>query len=157
MIRTILLVAVLVVVSVPTMAADLLRCRAKNVVSLQEDGSLQESRGEMAPPPDFLSGDAMLWWDKSETYIVDMAAGTVRMGGHRPLQMIVAQEGNGANDTILVPLGDNPRDATNFTVEDLRNAATDFIRIRQWKNGDAILFVRYGLDTMVSGTCEPIQ
>jgi hypothetical protein len=102
------------------------------------------------------AGDAMLW-TYSKTYIIDIAAGTVRMDGHPAFQMRVVQQGNAANDTILVPRGQNPIEATtNFTVEDIADATTDFIRIRQWEGRES-RFMQYALDTMVSGTCEPIE
>jgi hypothetical protein len=151
------LLAVLLVVSVPAMATDLLRCHAKSVVGLLPDGTLQERTNEATPPNTMLGGDAMLWWTRSSIYIIDIADGTVRMDGRPAFQMRIVQEGNGANDTILVPRGLNPMNTTDFAVEDLSDAATDFIRIRQWMNREPIVFMHFALDTMVSGTCEPIQ
>jgi hypothetical protein len=56
-----------------------------------------------------------------------------------------------ANDTILVPGPKFIEATTNFTVEDIADATTDFIRIRQWEGRES-RFMQYALDTMVSGT-----
>jgi hypothetical protein len=138
----IMLLALLILNLTPAMSADLLHCTAKDAMALQQDGTLAKDTGTK-------------FWE-SDIYIIDTATGAVRMGNQPPVQWIVAQKGNDSNDTILVPPRD-PDEQSNFGVEDLADAATDFIRIRQWKDSNAILFIRYGLDTIVSGTCVPIR
>ncbi len=86
-----------------------------------------------------------------DTYLVDISTGIVHISGYGgtahldPQQWIVVREGGESNDTILV--SDRSGDA--------------FIRIRQWtpvgtKKGP-IIFVRYYLGTLVSGTCAPVH
>jgi hypothetical protein len=36
-------------------------------------------------------------------------------------------------------------------------AASDIIRIRAWEDMKDVLFIWYGLSSVVTGTCEPIQ
>ena len=139
-------------IPLPTFAADLLRCQAKDAISLQKDGTLRKDSGaELA---------------SNDNYIVDISTGVVRVSNPSPSMMsirlspaqwFVAQEGNDLNDTVLVPRNPTMSSVSTFARDDLRDAATDFIRIRQWKGQSTILFIRYALSTMVSGTCEPIQ
>jgi hypothetical protein len=119
-------------------AASLVRCHAKDAVSLQNDGTL--------------AADEVAESAKTDDWTIDIVNGNVWIGGGAgigPVKWIVAQNGGGGNDTILLKPSNTP---------------TDFIRIRQWTDpmvgrpdGSPILFVRYDLSTLVSGTCEPVQ
>ena len=119
-------------IPLPTFAAaSLLRCQAKDAINLQDDGTLARDRMAEA--------------SKADSYIVDLATGMVRQIGIRPVQWIVASEGDEKNDTVLVRVTSSKSNAaTDFSRADLSYAATDFIRIRQWTlgpEGSPILFV----------------
>ena len=131
-------------------ATSLLRCQAKDAVGLEDNGTL--------------SKDMRLLKGLGDSWLTDTETGMVRTGGVTgvpvvwPVHWIVVQEGNDSNDTVLVLTRQrHPGAATDFSRDDLKDAATDFIRIRRWKGQSTILFTRFGLSTLVSGTCEPVN
>jgi hypothetical protein len=136
----------------PAHAESLLRCHAKDAVDLEEDGTLQRNAVALSAMND-------IW-------IIDLSTGVVRIGGGvnslGPTHYTIVQEGNARNDHVLVHLVDRAGLGTNqWHKFDLSDAATRFIRIRQWSNENqekpGIRFIRYDLSTLVSGTCEPIN
>lgn len=123
----------------------LLRCSVNDAVSLQDDGSL--SRDDNAART-----------ARGDDYIVDLTTGAVRLCLRAEdycesltAPWIVVNRGNSANDAVLVPPGPSGEEY------ELSWAATDFIRIRQWTGHGAILFLRYSLSTLASGTCGPLR
>jgi hypothetical protein len=139
----------LLAANVPALAdATLLRCKAKDAVNLQNDGTL--------------ATDKVAQMAEVDSWTIDIANGNVWIGGGAgigPIKWIVAQAGGGGNDTVLV--GPYNSDVTDFSRADFAEADKNFIRVRQWTPyGEAkgpILFIRNDLGTVVSGTCEPIQ
>jgi len=141
----------------PVMSSTLLRCKAKDAVSLGDDGVL--SRGAVSATNRLV-----------DSWIIDLSTGMVRItDGTRelgPVQWTVVRKGNKSNDTVLVRLPDlccggksslNSEGAKRFTRLDLANAATDSIRIRHWEGMKNILFQKNSLSTFATGTCRPIH
>jgi hypothetical protein len=77
--------------------------------------------------------------------IVDTATGAIRFGDDDPQSWSVVQEGGPVSDFVAVP---RPDPAV---------AATDFIRLRAWREMKTALFIKYGLSMVITGVCEPIK
>src|SRR5205809_900631 len=108
----------------PGFAAGLYRCHAKDAVSLEDDGTLGRDKA------------TEFWRKMSENIIVDTATGAIRYGDNLQTWNVV-QKGGPASDFVAVP-SLNPA-----------QAATDFLRLRAWKEMKTVLFVRYGLSMMI--------
>ena len=110
------------------------RCKVADVVSLSADGRLHandDSRDLMRQIYD----DAL----------IDTLTGAVtyRGGGRRVWKVI--QKGGDVNDYVLTP--DTPVWAS----------ATDFIRVRAWKQQPTVRFLVFMLSTLASGRCEVVH
>ncbi len=115
-------------------AADSLRCHSKEAIEVQDDGSLRRD------------GMAEYHQKEYQNFIVDITTGAVRFAGEpSSIQWTIVQEGTNENDTVLVPYSS------------LAGAATDSMRIRQWKHDKPILFMVHRLTSLITGTCEPVQ
>jgi hypothetical protein len=128
------LTALLVMMTTPTLATELYRCHAKDAVSLEDDGTL--GRDKRWPS----------MHKRYETIIVDTATGTVRLGNDTPQTWTVLGNGGPDEDFVVAAAPHDPS-----------QAASDIIRIRAWKDMKDVLFIWYGLSSVVTGTCEPIQ
>src|SRR5215207_2285619 len=117
----------------PTLGAGLYRCHAKDAVSLADDGTLGRNKV------------TEYWRQVSEDVIVDTTTGAIRFGDADPQTWKIVQNGDFSNDFVAVP---------QFTPAP---APSDTIRVRAWQDMKTVLFIRYGLLMMVTGTCEPIQ
>ena len=117
----------------PTLGAGLYRCHAKDAVSLADDGTLGRSKV------------TEYWRQVSEDVVVDTTTGAIRFGDADPQTWKIVQNGDFSNDFVAVP---------QFTPT---QAPSDTIRVRAWQDMKTVLFIRYGLLMMVTGTCEPIQ
>ena len=81
--------------------------------------------------------------------IVDTLTGAVtNRGGIRSIWKVI-QKGSAVNDYVLIP------DA--FTDDFAVVAATDFIRVRAWKENPTVRFLVFELSTFASGPCEVIR
>jgi hypothetical protein len=128
------LTTLLLVMTTPTLATGLYRCHAKDAVSLEDDGTL--GRDKRWPS----------MHKRYETIIVDTATGTVRLGNDTPQTWTVLGNGGPDEDFVVAAAPHDPS-----------QAASDIIRIRAWKDMKDVLFIWYGLSSVVTGTCEPIQ
>jgi hypothetical protein len=136
MTRTALFIAVLLSSILHSRAADLLRCHTNDAVNLGFNGFLQRN----------LDATAAKDFDGA---IVDLSTGVVRRHEIGAQRWIILQKGDDEDDAILAQ-GERP--------------ANYFLRVRQWKGryagqyNDKILFLLfYGGDTLVTGTCEPLN
>jgi hypothetical protein len=132
-------------------AKTLLRCTVNDAVTLQDDGTLSRD-------------DNIAKGAKTGDYIINVTTGAVKFcmpasdycvdNYNGP--WIIARQGGAGNDTVLVtsaPIAsvrENPAIALVY-------AATDFIRIGQWKGQPKILFQRFTISTLASGTCRPVK
>ena len=129
------LTALLLVMTTPALSTGLYRCQEKDAVSLKDDGTL--GRDKRWPS----------MHKRYESFIVDTATGTVRLGNDAPQTWTVLGKGEPDNDFVVAAVPHHAPDQT----------ASDIIRIRAWKDMKDVLFIWYGLSSVVTGTCEPIQ
>lgn len=87
------------------------------------------------------AGAKMLWQD----FTVDLATGAVRRLGSLS-EFSVVQIGDAENDTVLVLNGIDGRPS-------LRNATSDFLRVRHWDGMSLPVFLAYSLSSVVTGIC----
>lgn len=133
-----LVVLAFVTMTTPVTAQQILRCTPVSGVSMADDGSIHPMR----------SGTVFF-----SPLLIDLATGAVRLGGSSTVQQYrVAQRGDGANDWVLVPNSVPAR--PEF---DLRNAASDFIRVRAWSDLPKVTFLHFLLSSLITGTCEPLR
>jgi hypothetical protein len=139
MLRVLLLVSFAFWYSASHAASSLYRCEAKDAVSLGSDGRIER-------------GVATAYWQQQyANFIVDTATGAIRFGSAKPDQWLVVQQGGPANDFVAVP---NVAGGQRLVAA----AATDFIRVRAWSEMKGkVLFIKYQLSQMITGTCDPIQ
>lgn len=111
------------------------RCKVADVVTLAKDGRLR-------------SDNNSLMRQLYDGAIIDTltAAVTYRDGTRTIWKMI--QEGNSANDYVLTP---------KTVGLDVAVAATDFVRVRAWKENPTVSFLVFALDTLASGPCEVVR
>jgi len=64
----------------------------------------------------------------------------------------VIQKGSGENDYVFAPDA-LVLDAYTFAA----GAATDFIRVRAWKENPTVRFLVFGLSSLASGPCEVVR
>ena len=112
-------------------SAALYRCHVKDAVAIQDDGTLGRN------------GTTEIWRKALDDFIVDTSTGVIRFSLYMEKWEIV-QKGSGVDDFVAVP---SLAPAS---------AATDFIRIRAWGGKKSVLFIKFGLSQMFSGTCESI-
>lgn len=133
-------------------AKTVLRCTVNDAVTLQDDGTLSRN-------------DNIAKGAETGDYIIDITTGAVRfcmLGGDYCVDnfngpWIVARHGDADNDTVLVTSAPIASVRENPTIA-LVYAATDMIRIRQWRKGQPrILFLRFTISTLASGTCRPVR
>lgn len=119
----------------------LYRCQAHDAVSLGDNGMLERNRL------------ANFSRETYETFVLDTVTGVVREKHKHgdPLQWAVVQRGSDDYDFVAVP----PR--IGSAERQLASAARDFIRVRAWKRHTKVFFIRFMLDTVISGTCELIK
>ena len=131
------LTTLLVMMTTPTLATELYRCHAKDAVSLKDDGTLGRDR---------VAEDMRKSY---ETIIVDTATGIIRLGNDTPQSWVILGKGDPDNEFV----------ASAVPYRDPSQAASDIIRIRAWIGigMKTVLFIWYGLSSVVSGTCEPTQ
>jgi hypothetical protein len=84
--------------------------------------------------------------------LIDTLTGAVTFGDGQRWVWKVVQKGSGANDYVLVP-------ATGLPSPDgvAANAATDFIRVRAWKDQPTVRLLAFGLSSFASGPCEVVR
>jgi hypothetical protein len=71
--------------------------------------------------------------------------------GQRKVWKII-QKGSGANDYVLAP------DTLTVSPQQFAAvAATDFIRVRAWKENPTVRFMVFALSDLASGTCEVVH
>ena len=115
------------------------RCTAKDAVSLQDNGTLGKAGAETRR--------------KFDGIIIDTLTGAITYAsGSREIWDVV-QEGNSANDHVLIPRDFIRRDAKEVAAA----AATDFIRVRAWTSEPQVKFMAFELSTLVAGTCEVVR
>ena len=120
-------------------ASQLYRCEIRDAVSLGADGRLERNQ--------LVEKLANI----ESPIIVDTSTGAIRVGQFGSVQKWdVVQAANSANDFVAVQ--------SSIFREGRAAAATDFIRIRAWEgmNGK-ILFIKYSLSIIFTGTCDFIQ
>ncbi|MET4483129.1 hypothetical protein [Bradyrhizobium sp. F1.13.3] len=117
------------------------RCKVTDVVTLAEDGRLRSDDN----PRDLMR-------QLYDGAIIDTLTGAVtNRDGARSVWKIV-KKGSVANDYILIP------DAIMLDANDLAVvAATDFIRVRAWKENPTVRFLVFQLSTMASGPCAVVR
>jgi hypothetical protein len=122
--------------SAPALASSsLLHCTLSDVAGLANDGRLEA---------DEYRGIAKLSWGD---FTVDLATGAIRRGDFLVVWKVI-QEGSTANDTILTP------DSSSWPDRALLNAATDFLRVREWPDHPKPVFLAFDLSWVATGTCE---
>ena len=106
------------------------RCKVADVVTLAEDGRLRADDSPKAEMRQFYDGA-----------IIDTLTGAVTYRDGTQRNWKVIKKGSGDNDYVLVPDVVMP-DADDFAVV----AATDFIRVRAWKEKPKVRFLVFGLE-----------
>ena len=131
--------AFLLMIATPTLGAGassvpsaLYQCIAKDAVSLKGDGTL--GRDSATGP----------WRKQNDNIIVDTTTGAMRFGDAKSETWKIVQKGDPKNDFVAAPHLDPAV------------AVTDFIRIRAWAQLRTVLFMRYGLSMVITGTCKPM-
>lgn len=132
MVRLIIAALVSLVAIHQAAAADLLKCKALDSVSIDAGGMLSRD-----------DGSSKFGMRQFASFIADLDTGRIRGAGQE--NWIVVQEGDGANDTVLI--------GHNAT----QSAATGFIRFRQWTGQEVPTFIAYQLSTITTGTCEVMR
>jgi len=119
----------------PARADRLFRCEAKDAVVLGADGRIERTVA------------TEYWRESHNNMIVDTSTGAIRYPEKaEPDRWEIVQAGNASNDFVVVP---NPAPSM---------AATDFLRVRAWAEmKGTVLFIKYGLSMMITGTCTSIQ
>jgi hypothetical protein len=115
------------------------RCKVVDVVSLAEDGRLRADNNPKTVIRQFYDGA-----------IIDTLTGAVTYRDGTRTVWKVIQKGNFENDYVLAP--DVPDDK-QFAAA----AATDFIRVRAWKENPTVRFLAFELSTLASGHCEVVR
>ena len=114
------------------------RCFVKDAVSLQDNGTLGNS-----PVTEILRKSL-------NGSVIDTFTGAITYSdGMRQLWSVVQEGRGGGNDYVLVshkPAGDVEYIAAS--------AATNFIRVRAWRNKPQVTFMFFSLSEFVTGTCE---
>jgi hypothetical protein len=116
------------------------RCRVTDVVTLSEDGRLRTDNNPRTMMRQLYDGA-----------IIDTLTGAVtnRNGTRSVWRMI--QKGSSVNDYVFAP--DAIVDDKQFAAV----AATDFIRVRAWKENPTVGFLVFELSTLASGPCEVVR
>jgi len=155
--RAILTAAILSVIGTGALAASptLFKCKGKDTVTLLDDGTLGKTT-------------ETTYLRHVDYWIIDTVSGIVRIQDGSPTkskppdelapeQWHVVQRGNKSNDTILVaPHSYLTGEDGVFKREEVAEAATRWVRIRQWSNKPAILFMSFHLSQFTVGTCEAL-
>jgi hypothetical protein len=115
------------------------RCKVVDVVTLAEDGRLRADDNPRTVMRSFYDGA-----------IIDTQTGAVTyQDGTRNVWQVI-QKGDDANDYVLAP--------EDAWLDDNRlAAATDFIRVRAWKENPTVRFLVFGPSTLASGPCEVVR
>lgn len=118
------------------------RCKVADVLSLSHDGRLSPDKNPKTLMRQLFDG----------SFIDTLTGAITSAGGGRAVWQIV-QEGSGVNDYVLVQ-----KTSSSFP-PDMRAsaAATDFIRLRAWKDEPTVRFLVFSLSTVASGPCEVVR
>ncbi|TXN46304.1 hypothetical protein [Methylobacterium sp. WL7] len=130
--RPIPALAITLLASHSAVAGELYRCSAKDVVRVEDDGTVGRY------PNNF-------WRDHWAGFLVDTDSGTIRRQAAEIEKWTVIQKGGTANDFVASRL------------PGLVSASTDLIRVRAWAEKPAITFIVFSLSMMVTGVCEAVQ
>jgi hypothetical protein len=118
----------------------LYRCQAQDAVALGKDGTFE--RNEVAA----------FWRNIQGSFVVDTNTGVIRdkAGHHR---WAVVQRGPTDNDFVAVP------NDWGSAERRMAIAGRDFLllRVRAWVDPTKVLFMRFSLSMLFSGTCEVIR
>jgi hypothetical protein len=117
------------------------RCKVTDVVTLAEDGRL---RGNDNPKD--------LMRQLYDVVLIDTLTGAVTNRDDTRSIWKIIQKGNRENDYVLTPdvivYGETKVAAA---------AASDFIRVRAWKESPTVKFLVFQLSTLASGPCEAVR
>jgi hypothetical protein len=118
------------------------RCKVADVVNLGDDGRLRLD-----------SNPRTAMRQQYDGVVIDTLTGAVTFSnGSRQLWNVV-QRGTSANDYVLVlPTALYPPQERIAA-----RAATDFIRLRAWKEEPTVKFLAFGLSSFASGPCEVVR
>lgn len=123
-------------------AYKIYRCIAKDAVTLQDDGSLGGRESSRKSHSFYFS-----------PFMIDTLTGAISYSGGKRVIWRIIQKGNSENDHVLT---DPPAFDTREPEKALADAATDFIRVRDWPSKPRVTFLAFALSTFVSGTCEVV-
>ena len=118
-------------------AVFLIDCKSNDYVTLNPEGTL------------ITDIDSKNQHMNDGTFTADLETGMVRFAnGYKETYKII-QKGDASNDTVMVL--DN-----GFSAD---KPVDDFIRIRHWqsKEWNGIVFLKYGLDSVITGKCSVIR
>jgi hypothetical protein len=117
------------------------RCKVTDVVTLAEDGRLRADSNPKDLMRQFYDG----------AIIDTLTGGITDRTGKRSIWKVI-QKGNWEKDYVLAP------DAIVFDEKQIAaSAATDFIRVRAWKENPTVRFLVFSLSTLASGPCEVVR
>jgi hypothetical protein len=121
-------------------ASKTYRCTAKDAVSLQNNGTVDRD------------SIAKTHRKNLDGIIINTLTGAITYAsGSRDIWRVV-QEGNSANDHVLIP-----RIFFQEANKAAATAATDFIRVRAWSSQPQATFMAFSLSILVTGTCEIVR
>lgn len=116
----------------------LIDCKASDYVKLNPDGTL------------ITDIDSKKQNMNDGTFTADLETGMVRFtNGYKETYKII-QKGDENNDTVMIL--DEGHLSQRIPVD-------DFIRIRHWQDKDwnGVVFLKYGMDAMITGKCSVIR
>jgi hypothetical protein len=117
------------------------RCAAKDVVSLQDNGTLGKDAVTEAHRK------------RIDGILIDTLTGAITYpDGSREVWSVI-RKGSDANDYVLMPRSFYQQDAKEAAV----TAATDFIRVRAWSREPQVKFMVFALSILLTGTCEIVR
>jgi hypothetical protein len=117
------------------------RCKVADVVRLAEDGRLRTDDNPRTMMRSLYDGA-----------IIDTLTGAVTSRDGARMVWKVIQKGSGEDDYVFAPDA-LVLDAYTFAA----GAATDFIRVRAWKENPTVRFLVFGLSSLASGPCEVVR
>ena len=129
--RTIPALAIILLASFPAAAGELYRCSAKDVVRVEDDGTVGRYKNDF-------------WRDHWTNFLIDTDSGAIRRQAAEIEKWTVIQKGGDANDFVA------------SRVPGLVSASTDLIRVRAWAEKPAVTFIAFSLSMMVAGVCEAV-
>jgi hypothetical protein len=118
-------------------ASKTYRCTAKDAVSLQDNGTVDRD------------SIAKAYRKNLDGIIINTLTGALTYASGSQDIWRVVQEGNSANDHVLIP-----RIFFQEANKAAATAATDFIRVRAWSGQPHVTFMAFSLSVLVTGTCE---